>query len=399
MDVTSLSGPVNLIIYQYNNKKYYFFGDIHFSRENSCQNQCDAFNRTFTKVLSKGTNCSTIGALFHMWFVYNNDHNIKTNVYIEETYTKEITRPSIEFFNTMIDNKYNVTGAPFQNKSWLQLIPMIMNQCFIREKENCPYYPNVHLHYVDIRHHLIKNETLSLFDLNELKNYLKIANNLTFDVIKNDILIIINYLIKHLHKIVSLLLDPYGLDEFMQFFDLKLSLNGQRILSNLINIDNFTTIKNNIRMTKVAWELYHTDEFINQQLYIYIERKINTILHGLNLYTANLKPQNIFEISNFKKSYEEFEKILNDYLSYFSFLHALLMDVYTISRMFIQDGEEIIIYAGIYHIMQYEIFFDQLNADKVFEIKVDREKIRCLNSELLPKYIDVNKYRQYTLNK
>lgn len=399
MDVTSVSGPVNLIIYQYNNKKYYFFGDIHFSRENSCQTQCDAFNRTFTKVLTKGTDCSTIGALFHMWFVYNNDHNIKTDVYIEETYTKENTRPSIKFFNTIIENKYNVTEAPFHNKSWLQLMPMIMNQCFIREKENCPYYPNVHLHYVDIRRHLIKNETLSLFDLNDLKNYLKTANYFTFDVIKNDILIIINYIIKHLRKIVSLLLDPYGLDEFMQFFDLKLSLNGQRFLSNLINLDNFITIKNNIKMTKVAWELYHTDEFINQQLYIYIEEKMNEILHGLNFYTSNLKPHNIFEISTFKKSYEDFEKILNDYLYYFLFLHALLMDVYTISRMFIQDGEEIIVYAGVYHIMQYETFFAQLNAYKVFEIKENRGKIRCLNSELLPKYIDVNKYRQYVLNK
>lgn len=52
--ITSISGPVSLYIYNFQNKKYFLFGDIHFSRAGSCHSKgmkCDAFNYTFDKVI------------------------------------------------------------------------------------------------------------------------------------------------------------------------------------------------------------------------------------------------------------------------------------------------------------------------------------------------------------
>lgn len=205
-----------------------------------------------------------------------------------------------------------------------------------------------------------------------------------------------------------LLLDPYGLNKFISFFDMDLSADGQQFMKKLINsINHFTTTKEingeSIIMTKFAWELYRTDNFINEQLFIYINDTMNKILLKLKSYKSPskydlFKERNGLHIYGFKRSYEEFEITINDYLTYFMMFHVLLMDVYTLSRMFIQHGDEIIVYTGVYHTHQYDLFFNQINADKLFEIKINKDTLRCLSSELLPEYIEINKYRQYALN-
>ncbi len=155
--INTISGVSSLFIYEYNDKKYYLFGDYHGTRKGSCHEQglqCDAFNYNFTATTNANTNCTTLGALFYNWFKYNNTHHIKTDFYLEEYYTKENERVDDLEYTNIIKNrstKNTRQGSPFKDKSWMQLLPYIMSPCFIRDKLNCPFYPNVHLHYIDVR--------------------------------------------------------------------------------------------------------------------------------------------------------------------------------------------------------------------------------------------------------
>lgn len=98
VDITTISGIVSCFVFQLNNQTIYLFGDDHFSRQNNCKQkgyQCDYFNPQFTKTYTYNTECTNIGVLLHNWFVYNNDHDIKTDFYLEEFYTKENKRKHI----------------------------------------------------------------------------------------------------------------------------------------------------------------------------------------------------------------------------------------------------------------------------------------------------------------
>ena len=163
-EIKTISGIISCYIFQSYDKKYILFGDRHFNRNGNCKEQghlCDHFDGTFENTYSYGSDCTTIGALLHNWLTYNNDHNIKTDFYVESIYTKNDRQHDQEYLNIIKNrkiNKYHIkpgtkksNNSPFKDKSWLQLIPIIMYPCFIREKTGCPYYPNVHSHYIDVR--------------------------------------------------------------------------------------------------------------------------------------------------------------------------------------------------------------------------------------------------------
>src|SRR6185437_13608567 len=91
--ITYVTDVKSLYIYEWHGKRYFFFGDMHGYRLNGgCQEQhhieCDDYQDNFKTIQYHGTECTSIGALLHNWFVYNNDHNIDTDFYLEEFFTK-----------------------------------------------------------------------------------------------------------------------------------------------------------------------------------------------------------------------------------------------------------------------------------------------------------------------
>ena len=211
-EITVISGPVSMYIYEYNNKKYYFFGDKHHGRATKCQEKgykCDSFDYSFTNVKSIGSNCSQMGVLLHNWFVYNNDHNIKTDFYLETFYTKENKRfneeENLQLINRRKQNNTQIqtNDAPFENKSWLELVSYIMAPCFIREKENCPYYPNVHAHYIDVR-------TLIINFSDEKSGFSPVVSPKTNTVIEavNDVTNTVIDLVNNVIEVVNNVTDP-----------------------------------------------------------------------------------------------------------------------------------------------------------------------------------------------
>jgi hypothetical protein len=62
-------------------------------------------------------------------------------------------------------------------------------------------------------------------------------------------------------------------------------------------------------------------------------------------------------------------------------LSALSMDAYILSRMFIQKGEDVIVYAGSHHIATYAKFFKTLKSKIIIE-SPSIPNNRCLNIKL-----------------
>lgn len=377
MDITIISGITSCYIFEYDGKKYYLFGDYHFTRANNCKelgHKCDYFDKTFTKTYTYGSDCTTIGALLHNWFTYNNKHGILTDFYIELFYTKENERVTHKPYNDIIENRRTNTNngiseskinndAPFRDQSWLQLMYYIMKPCFVREKDKCPYYPNVHAHYVDVRN-VDVGDIISVnpFELEgrESIEYVKIL----FLQYK----IILRYLL--------------NVDGFGMFLD-NAYLLPDTLKDVLVNNVSLFTVTREIdgewiTMYKTAWELYRLE-----QLYPMIASKLREYVQ----ITANNIINNVYQVlKNEKISYDRYNDLLVD-------MQSISMDVYTLSRVFIQnDSEQVIIYTGADHIRFYADFFQTIGF-QLLTYQPYKKGQNCITMNDLPLYLDANKYR------
>ena len=404
--IDTISGPVSLFIYQYNNKHYYFFGDLHGTRKDNCYYngmQCDAFNYNFTETMNANTNCTTIGALFHNWFVYNNSKNIKTDCYLEEHYTKENERfEDVETLN-IIKNRSTINtrqGSPFKDKSWMEILPYIMSSCFVKDKLDCPYQPYVHLHYTDVRTIVTVDSVVEMtpYFLDNILIYI-IENQPTsvdeLTLIREEILDLISFLIKNFKILLNDLLN----NDIDGYKEKLLSTQSPFIINMVNNIDYFVTDG----QFKIAKELQRLKmvPFIHDQLLIFIDFVIDDILLKIKTYEQSIssslrkynimKKRNILHVKGLRTGYDEFLKIVKGYYKMFINFEAIFMDIYTLSRMFIQDGEEVIVYAGAYHINRYKDFFN-LFANPLLSIPYTKNK-SCLTHPDLPFYIHANDFK------
>lgn len=375
MNITTISGIVSCYIYEHEGKKYYLFGDKHYTRKNNCRElgyQCDYFDKTFTKTFTYGTDCTTIGALLHNWFTYNNDYDIMTDFYIELFYTKEHVRENHKTYNDIIENRKSMfhikedDKEPFKDKSWMEMTYYIMKPCFVREKDKCPYYPNVHVHYTDVRN-------VDVGDITSV-NPFEIDNYHHMEYVK---LLFLQYKV-----ILSYLLDVDGFDKFLD----KAHLIPEEFRDNLVdNMTLFTVIRDingrEIRMYKTAWELYRLEQvnpMIAQQLRMFVYNEANNIMNRV---------MNILRVE--KINYDRYNDLLLD-------VQSLSMDVYTLSRVFVQnESEEVVIYAGAYHIRFYADFFQSIGFTLLDSVPYKKGQ-NCIKMDLLPIFLNGNKYRQYT---
>jgi hypothetical protein len=412
MNINMISGVSNMFVYNYDNKTYYFFGDVHGTRKGSCHElgyKCDAFNYNFTDTTDAKTNCTTIGALLHNWFIYNNKNNIKTDFYLEEFYTDDNERQNTSEFQTIISGRQTKNirqGIPFINNSWMELLPNIMAPCFMRDKTNCPYYPNVHLHYIDIR---IKNSSNNLvdttpFSIDLIYNYVNDNQPTTineFILLREDAMSYINFIVKNYKTLIRTLLSPDGYDKYlyeMSKIDNLLSIYMNQQVTILI------TEYEGVTMTRAAKELYRLSEkntkiydYLIKYIYVMVEKVLYNILKyekkiENNIKTYNtMKKRNLLEKRGLRRSYKELIEIITGYDLYFIDMQSVLMDTYTLSRMFLQESEEIIVYAGIDHIKVYTQFFNQLSEPNL-EIQAVKNNT-CLINDIIPKYINARKYK------
>ena len=354
-----LSGVNSFYHYMDQDKKYFFFGDLH-NTYDDCDEYCDYFDYTFEKTYTYHNACTTIGPLLHHWLIYNNNHDIKTDFYIEESFTKQnnqrtnlkktITYRKQHPYNTL------TTHFPIQ-MSWLALMGDLLQPCLTKEKITCPYYPNVHVHYADIR--FVEGVRVSPFNINFLEN-------------KTDQINIIRTLYYNVDTILSGLFDMDGYENMLNVLK-KVKLSTNLYHEQLALMDQLTVIREidgkKIKMHRIAWEAHNHPE-IKKFVLLLCEREMKKLNYGKDIY------DDLFFLK---------------YSSIFTIISAYTMDLYLLSRMFNQDGKEVFVYAGAAHIEVYALYFEYLNIQPVIEIPVQEKK--CLDVPNLLDYIDVNKYR------
>lgn len=413
----------SLYIYEIGEKKYFFFGDQHKSKsKGSCQEKldikCDDYNDNFTDGKYYGSSCTSIGILLHNWFTYNKDYYINTDFYLELGFTNEDERKdlknTIDEINKLKRNKNYEMDINIENISWMELIASLMDDCFIKSKKNCQYYPSVHSHYADVRKLENKNESIYadpflLFDLmNFIKDNFPRSDEKLLEL-KDELSIIMSIITYDYRKLINGMLSPDGFDKFIEeYSNLSKSFSSRLskfYIKKIMNMKKISVIRDGVRMHKVAAELlrlkkespyiaYLIEELIYDKADFYIDTVKVLYDDVLNAFEYEYYQYNIYDKAVLIM--EAFQSIVMDLVP----LSALSMDAYLLARMFLQtESSEIIVYAGSAHIQHYSDFFENylavprlVGVDSVFDN-------RCLNVVDLPKYLDANKYRKYVVNK
>ena len=364
---TKISGINSFYYYEYNDKKYFFFGDLH-GYHGTCDEVGDYFNYTFTSTLTYNTNVTDIGALFHNWFTYNNKNNIKTDFYLEESFTKSNMDRRTKFKEAMIKrhhNNYNTLSTifPYNNASYLDILQDLLQPCLIPNKQNCPYYPNIKVHYADIR---------AIDDIRVSPYHIKFLLNAP----RQDIINVVKTI--YYNDIILGILDYRYYDQMIKTLkNIKLSPETKIIYDALLlKMDELTVVRNingqDIKMHRVAWSLIGHDD-------------IKAFI--LKLYDYQLKSVNIIkDIMNIK---DDLEIFLQNYMNLFTVISAHIFDSYLLSRMFNQDGEEVIAYAGAAHIEVLDLYFRTLGLEAVYSVPVQERKCIVVPNNI----IDLNLYR------
>jgi hypothetical protein len=384
------------------------FGDIHFSNENNCDKNyhCDYFNYTFDKTETYNTECTSIGPLLYNWFNYNNKHDILTNLYIEENFTKEEERLTTDIEKRLTTEKYDTLSTIFPSNdiSWLELMNQLLKPCLVKNKLTCPFSPNVHIHYIDIRG--IDKFAIDPFNIRSIYN--KFINSvLTFEKIleiRKDLIIILTTLIKKYKYILIGMMKPDGFDDMID------------ILSNMINqlgpfmkdiyrkqdVYKMTVVRDDVIMHRVAAELYKLKQS-NKLLYQHILHFIDKMTTSLMKPTIENFNTTITKLSRKLTSNEEefiednyrlIKNILYGYQNVFTVLGAYTMDAYVLARMFTQEGIENITYTGAAHTDTYVLFF-KYYLKTLPILAHSKSENRCIVEPRLPQYLPANLYREF----
>ena len=440
--IISLSGANSLYVYNFNNKLYAFFGDQHSSIEGGCEEKlnikCDTFDYRYEKSVLYDTNCWTIGSLLDEWFTYNNYNDIKTDFYFEISFVKGNLRQDTDL-DTIVTNRRhdqipnNEASQSMKGFDWIDLISVFFKECLIQDKQYCKYGPNVRFHYSDIRKYNTQLQ-LSIPKVQVSDLYIP------YPYVDR-----INYNLRRLNRkfrirIPHIIFDLYGL---IKLYDILLNSNIilelcfsttdiRQILDNIkiydlpdtineifdhikSNIIKNGVIRNNILLHRTAAEfnrLHLINPLIANKLLLYIKEKLEIDLSKAreklnNIYQQYLlidlknqafpTEQNPLPFLN-QVSHQKAEIIGDIYELTHTLAETVIdfsiiaMDVYTLSRMFIQqDSKQIIVVAGYFHVYNYANFFKYLGANNIIEYP-STENNRCITSGL-GAILNVNDFR------
>ncbi len=392
MKVSQISGVDSFSLFNYNGKLYAMFGDIHYQVNKNCDKNyhCDYFNYTFDKVKTYHSSCTSILPLLYLWFLYNNAHAIKTDVYIEASFTK-LDSYDIQEFEHLIETRKMVNAESFttippnNHTSWLQLAVLLFASCLTTDKTKCLFYPNVHMHYADIR--FFNQLQNTPFDIAFLTNYTK---KLYLEDVSKDILLIIDTLFSHYEFILEGIIGTKfdAMVEFLLSIPIQ-NIAMKRDYHKLINkLNRGAVVREGKKMHRVAAELLKL-KHLNYPIYEKLIKYINNFE---------------FDVSDYKKflNLKNLENYILIMAHQFVVFESFTVDIYTLSRMFTQlDSSQIITYTGLYHHIYFSDFFkNYLHVQPLFEqfnvdLKTLKSTNQCISFNQLEEYINVNQFRNY----
>ncbi len=433
--VIYISGAISLYVYRYsyNNKLYFFFGDQHASMSRNCEEQygmrCDVFDYGYEKSVLYDTNCWTIGSLLDEWFTYNNYNGIKTDFYFEISFIKGNLRRGLmigrEIRERRQEENYRDKLPKLIEKSdWIESISQFFGKCFVQEKGYCKYGPNVRFHYADIRKYTLLQDYRPIMEREDLYvglsytdmiisklNILKKLKDDSYRIWLDSVLDNLVGIVK-LYKI--LLNSDMILNLYFSTIDIRTILYSilipnidpdiQEVFERVRDtMTRNAVIRDSVLLNRAAAaefnRLLKLDPFIANNLFLYMKDKIQAdvlrvlsklvdVEHEIFLfeesvkYATDNKPEILDGIGNL--AYKCIDIVLD--ISIYS------IDVYTLSRMFLQqDSEQIVTYSGGHHTENYAKFLKYLGAEAIIEHSSIRDN-RCILSSL-GALLNVNDFR------
>ncbi len=423
-----ISGANSLYVFMLENKYYFFFGDQHFSIEERCEDQyhiqCDLYDYGYKKTLTHNTNCWTIGSLFDEWFTYNNYFGVKTDFYLETGFIKGTLREATMTTEEISDRRqepFYQTKLPQDiegSSGWLESVAAYFQDCFIQDKSQCKYSPNVRFHYADIRNyheygtlydadlyisypyiHLINEELINLNRRGMLiqksnNQFTKIKNQWLLTTIMDDVnsIFVLYDNLWNINILLALCFSTMDVRDILNSLEIpELSPNIQSLFINSKqNIIRSSVTRNDVLLHRTAAEFNRLKNFnssVADKLETYITNRMEIEL--LKALPEFNELQERFQLTN---DINELIDIVTDLQNLLSIWNPWILDVYTLSRMFLQhDSEQIVIFAGHYHINIQSGFFKYLGANTLVEHPA-RMDDRCITTNLTG-ILDVDEFR------
>jgi len=416
-NVDTITGPNSMFIRRYRGRTFYFFGDEHSGSRNGCSDlygdeigKCNDIVPNFNAVQPTDSRCITLTALLHLWFLHNNHKGIKTDFYLEHSFTKDVRRrTAMAVRNEMNRRRAGGSIGPddrlLDRFSWMTITELFMEPCFTKDKTlPCPYSPNVRVHYADVRTIDIRGERhiVDLFLIHDIRKSIEDSVSTGNAIDKLDELkTTVAILVTESEMIIRYLMSPSKYDELIDWLRRSDLLQDYKNKINLLH--HMTVVRDGIRMHRIAAELLKLSEvnpvmaenirlFIIEQSHHIVEteaREIIEFIGSIDDYIYSGKNISSMEaISIIGDLYTQSEEMLTS-------LSVLSMDAYTLARMmYHRDSTEVIAFTGSYHTDNYNRFFDRIEADILSAIPSE-DSFRCIISDTLERDIPVRNFRNY----
>lgn len=411
---TYISGPNNLYIGEYDGKRYYIFGDVHGSMNNSCYGKCDKIILGTFELEEGDGECYDITRFIDLICRKQQEINKYTDVYLEKPYIYK-TGP------------YNIKFNKIYNNDYLSSVNDTFSKCFKRPiSKKCPYEKS-RFHYIDLRYGYDKNKNdntygtaFSFFSQTDMIRTLIINNESGFvqyvygfltifkiffenqmdlklleiyissmDYI-NDIKIYIDELKKLFYRSSWKKREKY-IPAYEEMYDNIENFVFDRFVRAILGIPYVERI--NKIMTKIAAQF----EALEYQGDIDLSNKIkNFIFEDYKTEKQNMDLKLIDKLYDITLQKELNNDVELDVITLSKFtdkpyirLNLLIMDSYMLSRMFRTypdsnhiNSTRIITYTGRAHSEVYKNFFEKyLNVKfRVYENKNDH---RCIKLDVM----------------
>lgn len=406
-----ISGPISFYIVNYHHVNYYFFGDVHNAISiDSCylhhkEVKHDSINYCWNGVNIQSGNGWDITALLSEWLEFNNDHKISTDFFLETSFTKDNSRKLLQLLKNKIDKRRDSSTVRLNNYMddpinhlWLFSLQLYFYDSLICDKTQNAYSPHVRVHYADIRLldcDILNDEEMNcnIFLIDDIFRNINISDDKEIQTL----LCIIKFLCENAELIYSRIylgLDP--LNESIEYVHNLLNLDNSTLAAQLFkrrlkNIIARGVIRDGIIIHRTAAELNRLGGEINNHIKNWAREKIYEYKVEL-LRALNYQPVN-----------ETIEMYIINLIDYLKQSSLVDMDVYTLSRMLLQNTLEVIVYAGHHHSKNYyEFFCNYLEADTLYNSDTTKDpydNIKCIIVDKPTDYFNPYKFRQYIKEK
>jgi hypothetical protein len=153
-----ISGPVSWYYFSVMGRKFHFFGDAHFSKNNNCPSfgfKCTTVTPR-NEIIDLNQRCYDITYLLRFLFDRSKHDKTYTDFFLEMPFRSSTNPYTLDELSTALQKNVPLTTKQEEtlaslDTNYIWTLFVVFNSCFQRSKEKCVYEPYVRFHYVDIR--------------------------------------------------------------------------------------------------------------------------------------------------------------------------------------------------------------------------------------------------------